>query len=60
MRIRIILTDNGKELTDRRFGLRKRTATGEHEFSTLCADLDIAHRLTPPKSPQSEPLVRAV
>jgi transposase InsO family protein len=56
IRIRTILTDNGKEFTDRLFGLRKRAATGEHEFDTLCADLKIEHRLTPPKSPQSEPL----
>ena len=54
--IRTILTDNGKEFTDRLFGLRKRAATGEHEFDTLCAELGIEHRLTPPKSPQSEPL----
>jgi transposase InsO family protein len=53
MRIRTILTDNGKEFTDRLFGLRKRAATGEHEFDTLCAALDIEHRLTPPKSPQT-------
>ena len=56
IRIRTILTDSGKEFTDRLFGLRKRAATGEHEFDTLCAALEIEHRLTPPKSPQSEPL----
>lgn len=43
----------GKEFTDRLFDLRKRAATGEHEFDTLCAALDIEHRLTPPKSPQT-------
>ena len=53
LRIRTILTDNGKEFTDRLFGLRKRSATGAHEFDTLCATLDIEHRLTPPKSPQT-------
>ena len=53
MRIRTILTDNGKEFTDRLFGLRKRAATGEHEFDTLCAALEIEHRLTPPQSPQT-------
>ena len=53
IRIRTILTDNGKEFTDRLFGLRKRAATGEHEFDTLCTVLDIEHRLTPPKSPQT-------
>jgi len=36
IRIRTILTDNGKEFTDRLFGLRKRSATGEHEFDRLC------------------------
>ena len=48
IRIRTILTDNGKEFTDRLFGLRKRAATGRHDFDTLCAALDIEHRLTPP------------
>lgn len=57
MRIRTILTDNGKEFTDRLFGLRKRAATGEHEFDTLCAELGIEHRLTPPKSPQTNGMV---
>lgn len=57
LRIRTILTDNGKEFTDRLFGLRKRAATGEHEFDTLCAALDIDHRLTPPKSPQTNGMV---
>ena len=45
LRIRTILTDNGKEFTDRLFGLRKRAATGEHEFDALCTELDIGHRL---------------
>jgi transposase InsO family protein len=57
IRIRTILTDNGKEFTDRLFGLRKRAATGEHEFDKLCTDLDIEHRLTPPKSPQTNGMV---
>lgn len=50
LRIRTILTDNGKEFTDRLFRLRKRTATRKHELDTLCAALDIEHRLTLPKS----------
>ncbi len=49
--------DNGKEVTDRLFGLRKRAATGEHEFDTLCTALEIKHRLTPPKSPQTNGMV---
>ena len=47
----------GKEFTDRLFGLRKRAATGEHEFDKLCTDLDIDHRLTPPRSPQTNGMV---
>ena len=47
MHIRTILTDNGKEFTDRLFGLRKRAATGKHEFDLLCSDLGIEHRLAP-------------
>ena len=43
--------------TDRLFGLRQRAATGEHGFDKLCSDLDIEHRLTPPKSPQTNGMV---
>ena len=43
----------GKAFTDRLFGLRKRAATGQHEFDQLCADLSIEHRLTPPMRPQT-------
>ena len=57
IRIRTILTDNGKEFTDRLFGLRKRVATGRHEFDRLCSELDIEHRLTPPRSPQTNGMV---
>ena len=37
MRIRTILTDNGKAFTDRLFGLRKRAATGASTSSTRSA-----------------------
>jgi transposase InsO family protein len=47
----------GKEFTDRLFGLRRRAATGEHEFDKLCTELGIEHRLTPPKSPQTNGMV---
>lgn len=57
IRIRTILTDNGKGFTDRLFGLRERAATGEHEFDKLCTELDIEHRLTPPKSPRTNGMV---
>jgi transposase InsO family protein len=57
LRIRTILTDNGKEFTDRLFGLRKRAASGQHEFDQLCADLGIEHRLAPPQHPQTNGMV---
>ena len=40
-----LLTDNGKEFTDRLFGLRKRAASGSHDFDRLCDELGIEHRL---------------
>jgi hypothetical protein len=45
--------DNGKEFTDRLFGLRKRAGSGKHGFDTLCTALDMEHRLTPLGSPQT-------
>jgi len=52
-----ILTDNGKEFTDRLFGNRKRKASGEHQFDQLCQALGIEHRLTPPRHPQTNGMV---
>ncbi len=57
MRIRPILPDNGKEFTDRLFSLRQRAATGAHECDTLGTALDTDHRLTPPRSPQTNGMV---
>jgi len=57
MKITRVLTDNGKEFTDRLFGLRRRAATGNHDFDRLCADLDIEHRLAPPMRPQTNGMV---
>jgi len=57
MKITKVLTDNGKEFTDRLFGLRRRVATGNHDFDRLCTELDIEHRLTPPMRPQTNGLV---
>ena len=57
MRITQVLTDNGKEFTDRLFGLRKRAATGNHDFDRLCADLGIEHPLAPPMRPQTNGMV---
>ena len=57
MRITRALTDNGKEFTDRLFGLRRRAATGNHEFDRLCAEFGIEHRLAPPMRPQTNGMV---
>jgi transposase InsO family protein len=57
MKITHILTDNGREFTDRLFGLRKRAPTGEHDFDRLCAELSIEHRLSPPMHPQTNGMV---
>ena len=48
---------SGKEFTDRLFGLRKRAQSGQHDFDRLCTELDIEHRLTPPRSPQTNGMV---
>ncbi len=57
MRITRVLTDNGREFTDRLFGLRRRAATGNHEFDRLCAGFGIEHRLAPPMRPQTNGMV---
>jgi transposase-like protein len=46
VRLQKILTDNGKEFTDRLF-CRNKEASGRHEFDQLCAALEIEHRLIP-------------
>lgn len=59
--IKYILTDNGKEFTDRLFSNKKsevgRLPTGDHEFDQLCRALGIEHRLTKPRHPQTNAMV---
>jgi len=55
-----LLTDNGKEFTDRLFASREREATGQHEFDRLCADFGIEHRLTKPRTPKTNGMGRAL
>jgi len=57
IKITRILTDNGKEFTDRLFASRERKASGQHEFDLLCAELGIEHRLTRPRRPQTNGMV---
>ena len=52
-----LLTDNGKEFTDRLFASRERQPTGGHVFDVLCAKLQIEHRLTKPRTPQTNGMV---
>jgi transposase InsO family protein len=56
-KIQTLLTDNGKEFTDRLFGKRAKDASGEHEFDALCDALDIEHRLTKPRTPKTNGMV---
>ena len=57
MTITRVLAANGKEFTDRLFGLRKRAATGNHDFDRLCAEIGIEHRLAPPMRPETNGMV---
>lgn len=56
-KITTLLTDNGREITDRAFGRREKNASGDHEFDALCQALRIEHRLTKPKHPQTNGMV---
>ena len=49
--IRKILTDNGKEFTDRLFGARAKQASSDHEFDQLCEALGVDCCLTRPTTP---------
>jgi transposase InsO family protein len=57
IKIRKILTDNGKAFTDRLFGRAARSESGRHEFDQLCQALGIEHRLTRPRRPQTNGMV---
>ncbi len=57
IRIRTVLTDNGREFTDRLFGERRRPRSGRHEFDRLCEALGVEHRLTRPRTPQTNGMV---
>lgn len=59
MQIIKVLTNNVKEFTDRLFGLRRRAATGNHDFDRFCVELGIGHRLTPAMRPQTNGVVES-
>ena len=52
-----LLTDNGKEFTDKYCATGKRKPTGNHVFDKMCAEHDIEHRLTKPRTPQTNGMV---
>ena len=52
-----ILTDNGKEFTDRYTAKGEREPTGEHIFDRVCKAYKIEHRLTKPRHPQTNGMV---
>ena len=56
-RIRIVLTDNGREFTDRFHRGGQRRPTGSHSFDKICKEHNIEHRLIQPYRPQTNGMV---
>ena len=56
-KIEKILTDNGKEFTDRFTAQGEREPTGRHPFDQACQALGAEHRLIPPRHPQTNGMV---
>jgi transposase InsO family protein len=56
-KIEKLLTDNGKEFTDRFCTSGERSPGGKHRFDQVCAKAGIEHRLTKPRHPQTNGMV---
>jgi len=52
-----LLTDNGKEFTDRFSAGGEREPSGNHLFDKVCTENKIEHRLIKPKQPQTNGMV---
>jgi len=52
-----VLTDNGKEFTDRFSVKGEREPTGRHPFDRICKQYNIEHRLISPHHPQTNGMV---
>ncbi len=57
LKIQKLLTDNGKEFTDRLFANREKAPSGTREFDQLCQQFGIAHRLRRPRTPETKGMV---
>ncbi len=55
--VRTVLTDNGKEFSDRFTSAGERQITGRHPFDRLCGEKRIARRLIQPRHPQTNGIV---
>lgn len=55
--IATVLTDNGKEFTDRFCATGKREPAGHHRFDQVCSDNTIEHRLIQPRTPQANGMI---
>ena len=52
-----VLTDNGKEFTDRFCATGEREPTGRHRFDQICSANTIEHRLIQPRTPQTNGMI---
>ncbi len=52
-----VLTDNGKEFSDRFCATGQRAPTGNHAFDKVCAEHGIEHRLIKPRHPQTNGMI---
>ncbi len=56
-KIHRVLTDNGKEFTDRFCATGQREPTGNHRFDQVCTAKGIEHRLIKPRTPQTNGMI---
>jgi len=55
--VRTVLTENGKEFTDRFCPAGEREPTGRHPFDRPCSEKRIVHRLIQPRHPKTNGMV---